>query len=290
MTDENQMFEGGAELTAAEVAEFEEHADEIADEVAGIEIVEADDEVKLAGVEVGIESTYRVVNLIGRFCSPNGNWGVNNIDLGTVQHYNGGATPARAWSDPVAWIKFINDLHAQTGRFQAGWRFDGVAYHEFIYNDVVYRTRNYQANLPHCGNFEWNRRGLGLHVAIGGSQRANAATLRTLTQRNADHLAAIGVPRARCMGHMDVGSSACPGTLQADFVRPFRAGQNPGGATPAPSPAPAPAPGNPSPAPNALYRVHAGGSQRGAFGVKVNALNLASTLLDSHNEVRIAKT
>lgn len=214
------VFEGGAEVSALEVAEFEAIAFDLGAEVAGLGD-EEEDEVQAAGASAA--GAYRVVNLIGAFCSPNGNWGTRIKDLGTVQHYNGPAVPWRAWEDPVAWIKFINGLHAEVGRFSPGWYFDGVAYHEFIFGTTVYRTRNYGANLPHCGNLEWNRRALGIHVAIGGAQRADANTLRTLAQRHQDHLTAMGLGRSQCKGHLEVGASACPGPLQDDFVRAFRA-------------------------------------------------------------------
>jgi hypothetical protein len=234
-----EIRQDAAEVTAAEATLFEEYFEEISSspELADIEPEEIEDEVKLAGVEAGAESVYRVIDIRGRFCPADSNWASQEKTLGHVTHYNGPETPARAWSDPLAWIKFISDLHAETGRFSPGWWFNGSAYHEFYFNDVVYLVRNYRAVLPHCGNTQWNFNALAGHVAIGGNQRANAATLRTMTARVSDHLAAMGLPRSRAVGHQEVGPSACPGTLMSDFVRPFRAGQNPGGgSTPTPQP------------------------------------------------------
>ncbi len=60
---------------------------------------------------------------------------------------------------------------------------------------------------------------------------------------------------------------------------------------PAPKPAPAPAPSQPAPSqPGTLYRVSAGGGERGSFAEKARSLTLAGSLLDSHDKVRIAKT
>ncbi|MGH3085974.1 MAG: peptidoglycan recognition protein family protein [Rubrobacteraceae bacterium] len=193
------------------------------------------DEVQVAAAAADgrTESVYRVVDLRGRFCPADSSWATRKKTLGNVTHYNGPEVGAQAHADIIAWIKFITELHKETGRFSPGWRFNGIAYHEFIWRDVVYLLRNPDAVLPHCGNTTWNFGSIASHVPIGGSQRADATTLRTHTARALDHLAAMGLPRTALKGHLEVGASACPGTLMEDFVKPFRAGKNPGGDQPA---------------------------------------------------------
>lgn len=248
MSDEAYILEETAEVTQAEITRFEEEADEIAAEVAGLE-----EEARISTVfdEVAAgDAPYKVVDLRGRFCSRLGNWGATTKSLGVVGHFNGPAVPARAWSDPVAWIKFINDLHAEPGRFSPGWSFDGAAYHEFIFGDTVYRIRDYGAKLPHCGNLQWNSGSLGLHIPVGVGQRPSDLTYRTLFQRVSDHNAVMKVGRSGLKGHREVGASACPGDIIQSAINSYRAGQNPGGVTPKPTPKPEPekpAPVKPSP-------------------------------------------
>lgn len=264
MSEENGVFELGAEVTEEEIALFEEQADEIsalpevryfAEEAkaATEEVQRANEEQEvdleslmfwpeeLSPLEQVASSGYRVVDLRGRFCPADGNWTPHTAkSWGVVEHYNGGPTPERAWKDPVAWIKFLCDLHAQVGRFSPGWYFNGLAYHEVTVFGVVYWVRNWRSKLPHCGNTQRNADTVANHTPIGGSQQAAQSTLRTRTLRNNAHLASMRVGRSRCVGHQEVGSSLCPGTMMADFVRPYRAGQNPGGGGSPPPQQPAP--------------------------------------------------
>lgn len=175
-----------------------------------------------------VRISYKVVDLRGSLPGdPNGNWDTSTKTLGVVQHHNGPPVPAWAWDDPVGWIKVIVRGHQQYGRFAAGWTFTGQsAYHEFVFGDTIYRTNNYGATLPHCGNREWNYRSLAMHIAIGGSQRADKRTLQTAAERAQDHLDAIGVGKSGFKGHQEVGSSNCPGTLMGDLVLPFRRGED----------------------------------------------------------------
>lgn len=208
---------------------------------------------------------YRVVDLRGRFCPGASSWGNSSKGYGVVMHYNGPPAPARAWKNPVAWVKFLCDLHSQQGRFAPGWTINGAAYHELIVGRTVYRIRDYAADLPHCGNLAWNRNSLGLHIPIGGNQRpqdAGQGTMITALQRADDHLRAMSKSRSALKGHREVGSSACPGEVIMPSVRNYRQGAqvNPE-ATPA------------KPAPPAqsktIYRV-----QLGAFSQRSGANRL----------------
>lgn len=170
---------------------------------------------------------YRVVDLRGRFCDPDGTWGVRSKGYGVVMHYNGGPAPARAWRDPVAWIRFIISLHSQPGRFQRGWTFAGSAYHEYIFGNTVYRVMNYRADTPHCGNLAWNKNSLGLHIPVGGNQRPQQVadgTMITALRRADDHLRAMSKPRSALKGHLEVDSSLCPGDPVMESIRNYRAG------------------------------------------------------------------
>ena len=204
---------------------------------------------------------YKVVDIRGRFAPADGTWGTRPKGMGVVLHWNGPPAPARAWKDPIAWIKFITGLHSQRGRFAAGWLFRGCAYHEFVFGDTVYRVMNWRADTPHCGNLAWNRNSLGLHIPTGGNQRPQDVadgTMTTALQRADDHLRAMDKPRSALKGHMEVGSSACPGDAVMASIRNYRAGaQINVGAPKSDKPAP-PA------ATKTIYRVQLGAfSQRG---------------------------
>lgn len=260
--EESQILETGADVTEEEVARFEEEADSIAalPEVAEVaeEVKQATEEVEqateeqeadyeslalwpeeLSAEEQVASAGYRVMDLRGRFVPADGNWTPHTTkNTGVCEHYNGNATPERAWRDPVAWIAFLCRLHSEPGRFAPGWHFRGLAYHEVTVFGVVYWVMNWRSKLPHSGNTHWNAHSVASHTPIGGSQRAAQSTLRTRTLRNNAHLRAMNLNRSRLVGHQEVGSSLCPGTIMQDLVRPYRAGRNPGGGGGNPSPPP----------------------------------------------------
>jgi hypothetical protein len=238
MSGERRIAENAAEITEEEIAAAS--VDELTSRTAGVaEMVAADDLTE--GVAEIAGTRYKVVNLIGKFCSPNGNWDTSVKDWGVVGHYNGPPVAAWAWEKPLEWIQLINDLHARPGRFSPGWTFDGIAYHEFVVFDTVYRLREYGATLPHCGNLSWNYHSLALHIPVGGSQRPSDSTYRTFFARVTDHLEAMRLGRGNLVGHREVDSSHCPGDEIQSAVGSYRAGRNPGG-DPVPGPRPAPKP------------------------------------------------
>lgn len=85
----NHVYEATAHVTEYEAAMFEDNFDEYVASVSGASEVE-DDAVKLMAMEIAesypfgveAESAYKVVNLIGKFTSPNGNWGITTKNLG----------------------------------------------------------------------------------------------------------------------------------------------------------------------------------------------------------------
>jgi hypothetical protein len=179
-------------------------------------------------------SNYEVIDLLGKFCPAESNWDTYDKDLGVVIHYNGPPVPYQGpnggHNDIESWIRFITDLHREPGRFAAGWTFNGIAYHEFVFRKKVLWLRNYDAVLPHCGNKTWNYGSIALHVPIGVGQHAAPDTLRTLAERTSYHLKELGLARASVKGHREVGASECPGDhLMDDFVISYRAGNDLGG-------------------------------------------------------------
>lgn len=174
-------------------------------------------------------SSYKVVDLRGKFCPTDSDWDTHDKDLGVVIHYNGPLVPARGLNggheNITGWIKFITDLHRETGRFEAGWTFDGIAYHEFVLFDTAYWLRNHDAVLLHCGSRTWNHGSIDLHVPIGVSQQADPITLCTLAKRTSYHLKKLGSGRTSAKGHREVKVSECPSDhLMNDFVSPYLAG------------------------------------------------------------------
>lgn len=170
---------------------------------------------------------YRVKDIRGRFCPARSSWGNSSKGAGVIMHYAGTDVPAWAWARPLKWIKLICDLHSQPGRFAPGWTINGSAYTEFIFGRVVYRVRNYAADLPHCGNLYYNRNALGLHIPIGLNQLpkdAGDGTLVTAMQRADDHLRAMGLGRSGLKGHREVGSSLCPGDVIQAAIGRYRDG------------------------------------------------------------------
>lgn len=172
-------------------------------------------------------SKYTVKDLRGRFSDPDGSWGTGTKGAGVIQHYNGPDVPAWAWRDPIKFIRLLFDLHSQPGRFAAGWTFDGIAYCEVILGYTVYRTMNWRAWTPHCGNLYFNKNALGLYIPVGGNQRPQHAakgTMMTAMNRSDDHLQAMGLGRNGYKGHREVGSSRCPGPIIMPNVRAYRDG------------------------------------------------------------------
>lgn len=235
-----------AHVTEEEIQQFEDSLPLILPEAEEVALEATEGAITAAALS---GTPYKVVDLRGKFTSHNGNWGTSVKNLGCIGHYNGPPVAPSAWDNPIAWIKFINDLHAQPGRFSPGWTFDGIAYHEFISGDTVYWLRNYGAKLPHCGNLTYNTGALGIHIPVGGNQTPSDLTYRTFFRRISDHNAVMRLGRNALRGHREVGASACPGDIIQGAIGRYRAGQNPGGVFPEPPEPPKPEP------PTKTYRM-----------------------------------
>lgn len=221
----SEVFQNAAELTAQEIEEIESRADAIVAEVESI----AEETQALATMEIAGQ-VYEVVDLRGKFTSRKGSWGVSRKTLGVVGHYNGPPVSAWAWNNPVAWIKAINDMHAQPGRFSPGWTFDGIAYHVFVFGRTIYLLRDEDAKLPHCGNTTWNAGALAIHIPVGTGQTPSDETYRSFFAKVSEWLTAMGKGRSSLVPHSAVGSSECPGPIIRSAISRYVAGGNPGGA------------------------------------------------------------
>lgn len=101
---------------------------------------------------------------------------------------------------------------------------DGIMYHLAVADDgVVYLLRDFEAGLWHSGS-SWNDHSFAIYVPIGINQRATPAQLQKLTWLVDRLRAQTGEGREQVKGHQELSGTNCPGTLMADFVRPYRAG------------------------------------------------------------------
>jgi hypothetical protein len=163
--------------------------------------------------------------------NPNGgpNWRVPLSEkTGMVVHYNGGPVPSDV--DDDEWLKWVSGWHVQRD-----WRSnptstelpiygDGIMYHLGVGRDGnIYRLRDLDEVLWHCGSWPENRTHISVFVVLGGNQRATSPQMTSL-HAVADEWIRSGTNRTRDMviGHQEVDWTACPGTLQEDFVLRYR--------------------------------------------------------------------
>jgi hypothetical protein len=157
------------------------------------------------------------------------NWRVLQPEkTGMVIHYNGGLVPEHV--PDREWIDRVVDWH-----LQRDWRSnpvtggtpiygDGIMYHLAVGRDgMVYLLRDIEDVVWHCGSWPENRTHLSVFVILGGKQRATESQMAALHEI-ADAWIASGPNRTRAgvIGHQEVDWTDCPGTLQGDFVLPYR--------------------------------------------------------------------
>lgn len=145
---------------------------------------------------------------------------------GLVVHYSG--PPVADRSNTLAVLQAEARYHVAKDWAGAGrppLRGDGLMYHVAVGADgVAYLCRDLEAVLWHCGAWPQNALALSVHLPLGGEQRATSAQLATLRRICDDWRAATGTPLAEVWGHQELAPTACPGTLMADFVWPYRHG------------------------------------------------------------------
>lgn len=106
---------------------------------------------------------------------------------------------------------------------------DGLMYHLAVGDaGTVYLCRDLEDMLWHCGDREWNRRSLAVHLPLGGQQRATTEQLLALTAIADRWREFSGTPLAEVRGHGEITATGCPGTLLDEWVRPYRDGAAPG--------------------------------------------------------------
>lgn len=152
--------------------------------------------------------------------------GINRVDIDEkdsfLVHYHG--NPPRH-SRGVAVPREVEDIHLANG-----WA--GVGYNFIVDQDgTVYEGRGWEGVGSQCPGY--NRRGIGVYVAVGGDQKPTDAALRSVCDLYAEHTRRRGGKAPRKMGHKDGYGTACPGKhlyawVQAGMPRPGGAS---GGAT-----------------------------------------------------------
>lgn len=155
---------------------------------------------------------------------------------GVVIHY-GGPPPANPGTFAVA--QSYATFHVSKNWSTGGGAVygDGLMYHVAIgKNGEKWLCRDLEAVLWHCGVTTWNRRALAIQFLLGGSQRATPAQLQAAREVVDDFRAFTSTPRHEVWGHQELSSTDCPGTLMADFVRPYRAGEDEEDDMPPPAP------------------------------------------------------
>ncbi len=146
---------------------------------------------------------------------------------GLVVHYNGGPVPTevpdREWINRVVTWHLQRDWRSNPGAGAPIYG-DGIMYHLAIGRDgMVYQIRDLRDVLWHCGSWPENRTHLAVFVMLGGDQRATESQMAALQEVVEEWVGSSPKrTRAGVIGHQEVDWTACPGTLQGDFVLPYR--------------------------------------------------------------------
>lgn len=142
---------------------------------------------------------------------------------GAVIHFNG--PDVSATDDREFIIDVIAPYHASKDFSRAGDGSaigDGIMYHVGIgRNGEKFLMRDLEAGLWHSGS-SWNTHSLALFFPIGINQRATPAALRAAWEVLDDWRRFTKGLRGGVLGHQELSSTNCPGTLMADLVRPYR--------------------------------------------------------------------
>lgn len=177
----------------------------------------------------------KIVDLRGQMPgSPAANQGAANKTEGCTIHWNGPPTRVKTKEQAIQLWKNDAAFHMRID-WGGGARANGIQYHYGVWDDTLYILRDYAAILWHCGNTHYNTRSPAINVPIGTGERAPAETLRTLAAAVERINSDWGVAKRAVFGHQEITPTECPGTLMADFVRPFRAGKDFGGEDSPPS-------------------------------------------------------
>lgn len=161
--------------------------------------------------------------------------GINHVAFSEkdcfLVHYHGGEP---RHSTGVGVPREVESIH-----LGKGW--DGVGYNFLVDQDgVIYEGRGWTGVGAQCPGY--NRRGVGVYVAVGGNQTPSAAALTSVRALYDEHARKLGrAPRQ--MGHRDGFATACPGAKLYAWVKSGMPSPGVGSAgTSAPAPAPKPKP------------------------------------------------
>lgn len=147
---------------------------------------------------------------------------------GLVVHFNG--PDVSATDDRKFIVDVIAPYHCQKDFSRAGDGSaigDGIMYHVGITRTgEVLLQRDFEDVLWHCGDTEWNERSLSVLVPIGINQRATDAQLAALGRVVDGWRRFTEDGRDLVKGHQELSPTNCPGSLMADFVLPYRAGND----------------------------------------------------------------
>lgn len=163
--------------------------------------------------------------------------GVNRVSISEkdcfLVHYHGGEPHD---SRGVAVPRGVERIHLANG-----W--SGVGYNFMVDQDgTVYEGRGWTGVGAQCPGY--NRRGIGVYVAIGGDQRPTDEALRSVRALYDEHARRRG-SAPRKMGHKDGYATSCPGPHLYAWVQSGM--KSPGVGSPGTS---APSPSQPKPKPS----------------------------------------
>jgi hypothetical protein len=166
-----------------------------------------------------------------------GSWTIGRRERTTAQtlHWNGPAIAPSRLRGAGVMDQLRADVKWQT---EPGWAgtargADGLQYHTAVDADgVIYRCRDEDAKLWHCGHATGNAESLSLHLLLGRGQAPTEKQWRSTVWVMEDWRRRYNLPIARSFGHMEWTSSECPGLDVMRLLREYR------GAPAKPPPAP----------------------------------------------------
>ena len=186
------------------------------------ELIEQEDEMSVAE-QYGISG---LVDSRGRLTSRRDGGPTRRRDLSekrgrVVVHYAGGnqnldRTDLELWQSYARW-------HIRDNAFGSGYAGNGIMYHIGIARDgSKHLLYDIEVDRWHCGSWPENGTHLSINIPIGGTQHATEAQLKALREVVDDW----GGRDGHVIGHQEVDWTSCPGTLMADFVVPYRNGED----------------------------------------------------------------
>lgn len=156
-----------------------------------------------------------------------GNWQIGQRPTTTAitLHWNGPPVLAARQRGEGVLAQLKADVEWQTRPDWPGAKggADGLQYHAAIDLDgVVWRTRDEDARLWHCGDAEGNRESLSLHLLVGRGQPVSDAMWASAVRLVEEWRARYRVRRERVLGHQEWGPSECPGPDIMARLRDYR--------------------------------------------------------------------